>query len=728
MGLSPNGVLKISLWLQAGSLLVLTSLLANVGAWIGAALTAIGICFVVIGLGAAHKRSLGYLYCYATLIGVWTLLVVAHVIIILGGITVLNELMDPVLVVGQKIVDNHSDVMKIIVPALYGVQSIAWCASLMCLVSLRMGVRDLTLGFEIQSPKRKSGTHSLNPAQGNKDGSKRGNRMSQRFLGLGQSMVAPLENNTETSETQEREKARGPLDIQRGQCHEKQSSGYKMEEPRMSWISEERRISNDSSVIYVPGGRRISQVVVTFRDDGIDARDAVSSHPSAELKSGPSKEGVIIARTAFINHNYGLGDLVFDKPGESLSDIIFKVVKPMQDTSVSKDFDGVSDSEYTDSNTDANSPTLSTVTTMDDFDMNAQDDEQELVAKDLDATTDSTCNPFDGWSYSKAPRQIEDERGQESGTFAGAPMKWPSTRPPVPARRSSFSHHILAGVQSEPSSTAVMGAIRETGEKDWADSNTESGDHDPYSHIDTIPRVQPNSSNTHPYLINSSVPSVEATGDDATHSAAASKPRAELPSRQYWRARNDTNDAEAYFDSDSFSFVSNILTSPTSSSSPAKTGSRTKIQPAISTPTLTTPQFTIPTIVLHPDEEDNEPVRVLSDMDIEYLSTMPPVPLRLLIQPWDEVNEEEYYEEDINDGYDYDDYHPRYEQYPDEMNYDDYEEEDIQREIDLLQEAVQSGSIVETIYDPYALDVPINLAIDLQGLEQGDIKVGHGYV
>src|SRR5690606_22066687 len=106
MGFSPYSALKVSLWLQAVrqkiesdyrqtaeacnkdhsfphhfsrltmisfpslllfqqtqiSLLVLISLLADSSAWIGTILTATGFCFVVIGIGAAHKRSLGYLY------------------------------------------------------------------------------------------------------------------------------------------------------------------------------------------------------------------------------------------------------------------------------------------------------------------------------------------------------------------------------------------------------------------------------------------------------------------------------------------------------------------------------------------------------------------------------------------------------------------------------------------------------------------------------------------
>ena len=63
MCLTPKRVLKLSLWLQAAALLVLTSLLADASAWIGAIVAAVGFSFVVVGIGAAHKQSLGYLYC-----------------------------------------------------------------------------------------------------------------------------------------------------------------------------------------------------------------------------------------------------------------------------------------------------------------------------------------------------------------------------------------------------------------------------------------------------------------------------------------------------------------------------------------------------------------------------------------------------------------------------------------------------------------------------------------
>lgn len=134
-------------------------------------------------------------------------------------------------------------------------------------------------------------------------------------------------------------------------------------------------------------------------------------------------------------------------------------------------------------------------------------------------------------------------------------------------------------------------------------------------------------------------------------------------------------------------------------------------------------------------------------MDIEYLSTMPPAPLRPLIPSWEEGEEDEYYDQDINEGYDYDDYHQGYEQGYEEEGEGEEEigeimddDEDMDAGMDMngggVKEVISSGVIggleqpgvnPEVEYDPYALDVPMHLEIDLQGLEQGDVT-GYGYI
>jgi hypothetical protein len=49
--------------LQQAVLLVLTSILADSDAWVGAIVASVGFFLVVIGIVAAHKRRIGYLYC-----------------------------------------------------------------------------------------------------------------------------------------------------------------------------------------------------------------------------------------------------------------------------------------------------------------------------------------------------------------------------------------------------------------------------------------------------------------------------------------------------------------------------------------------------------------------------------------------------------------------------------------------------------------------------------------
>ncbi|KAF9429625.1 hypothetical protein BGZ94_010092 [Podila epigama] len=155
----------------------------------------------------------------------------------------------------------------------------------------------------------------------------------------------------------------------------------------------------------------------------------------------------------------------------------------------------------------------------------------------------------------------------------------------------------------------------------------------------------------------------------------------------------------------------------------------------------------IPTIVIHPDEEDGEAPRVLSQSDIEYLTTMPPPPLRLLVQPWDEEEEMEEMEDErdiqpthvLSQAYDYDDldrakYHR--ERSMDGIMEEDEEEGDGDGSLDYEDDDggdadndddEDDGLLdhhVYTIpsYDPYALDVPIDLQFDLQNLGHNNLK------
>lgn len=209
-----------------------------------------------------------------------------------------------------------------------------------------------------------------------------------------------------------------------------------------------------------------------------------------------------------------------------------------------------------------------------------------------------------------------------------------------------------------------------------------------------------------------------ATVMTSTHAPTpSSRPKpslASLPLR-YWRDRNSgpSSGASSMFPCDSSvssvssSFAQNYLTNTFSK--------KKKLQ--------------IPTIVIHPDEEDGGPPRVLSQKDIEYLSTMPPAPLRPLIQPWDEIPEEDDPDHMINEGYDYDDFqHPVFHrdrymggiEEEDEEKFDD-EDNGEDTEHDGAMDGLHHDVFGAPACDPYALDVPIDLAINLHGLER-DIK------
>ncbi|KAF9359095.1 hypothetical protein BGX26_000195 [Mortierella sp. AD094] len=745
MGLGSNGILKVSLWLQAGSLLVLTSLLADSYAWVGATLTGIGLCFVTVGIGAAHKESLGYLYCYATLVGAWMLLATLHVIAIFDIITIPEELMDPVLLLGQKIVDNETDALKAVVPILYGVQGIAWCISLMCLMCLRLAVEDPTLGFEIQNPKkRKSGIHTRDSRR-SMEGNKRSSRMSQRFFNMGQSTVAPLDFN-EITTMRGQEKGRYKMATRLEQQHELQLTSYEMQEPQAGWTRDERRASNDSNFIYIPKGHQISQVVVTFKDENTHShRDQLQRSPQpADLKSAMAKADDIEVRTAFVNDSsYDLGDIFFDKPGESLSDIIFKAVQPLHMEMACKKTDKAgavkdpagrvsNDSNFTDGDTKAESPSLSAVTTLDDYMIPDHEYGDEFQPKDVSMTPES-CIVFskdNAEDIEQYRRQYQQQYSNEFGQ-SGNIRTFSSTKnvsyPVVPERRSSVNHEQHPRTSTEPSPIGDMNQLHRIGEDEEGDSDMEVVIHDPYSYSgypDVTPCVQPNSSDSrHPTgdivdtksqvsnvqrIVNQyQEPNFSARDQNYEQSSPVTKPKPSLASLQYWRNRNSGN-------SNTNEPTPNSPSSTSAAFNLVNNFTKNKKQAPVSSPESNTSTLAIPTIVLHPDDEDDEPIRVLSDMDIEYLSTMPPVPLRPLAQEWDEVDEDDYYDGDCNDGYDYDDYHPKYTYIHEEEDAGEDGEDDGPYQ-------VPKSTSVEGEYDPYALDVPINLEIDLQGLEQGDM-------
>ncbi|KAF8946018.1 hypothetical protein BGZ47_001512 [Haplosporangium gracile] len=755
MGFRPNGFLHGSLWLQATALVVLTSLLADSSAWIGAILTAFGLCFVCVGIGAAHMMSPGYLYSYATLVGVWNLLAVTHTLIVCGLITLPYETINPTLLQGQKIAEGQTYTLKIAVPVLYGIQICSWLFSLVCLVCLRVVVSDdVTHGFEIQDPKRESATHSLEGTQYSWEGQRRSKRSSHSFMGFRQSGVAPLDSHSHGAGTSEQHQQKyTPMNR-----HADHNYGtYEMQEPEKSWVAGERRSSQDSNIIIFPKDKRISQVVLTFRDDISKDSDTTLANLT---KPAPAvtNEGVLEARTVFItNHHYGLGNMLFDQPGESLSEMIFKAVQPLSmDLAPKETFKAghaketmtrVShESEQTNSDTRAESPTfspksptLSATITLDEFDVSEQDGGQEgaLTELALNPTSDSGVNfssELREDPYSQ-PSQISYEEWlsrQQGANSAAVPLKYPNHVPTVPGRRSSLN--------------------QPTYYSPYSGNENDLNHYEQHSQF-VSPAMQPNTPDAHPYSGDHSTSTTSSISPDpsnvqsTTYPTPPPRPKPSLASipLQYWRNRNNSSNNNNHADEPG------PLSPPSSNSSVpfslVSTFSKKKRQP----PTLPAadslpqpPPLVIPIIVLHPDEEDGEPARVLSEMDIEYLSTMPPAPLRPLIPSWGEGEEDEYYDQDINEGYDYDDYHQGYEQ-----GYEE-EEEEIGEIID-EEEDMNAGMIVdggdtkevigsglvgrleqpevnpEVEYDPYALDVPIHLEIDLQGLEQGDVA-GYGYI
>ncbi|KAI1295153.1 hypothetical protein EDD11_007959, partial [Mortierella claussenii] len=780
MGLGPSTILKVSLWLQVGTLIVLTSLLADANAWIGAALTAFGLCFVTIGLGAAHKKSLGYLYCYATLLTAWTCLAAVHVITLFNVLAIPEGLVDPVLVVGQRIYDhdlprlrnsknnnntgnnnnnsdstNSSDIdmgtatnpnstitdaaesLKIGILSLYGVQAFSWCVSLICLVCLRIAVVDPTLGFEIQSPKRKAaaaaaaaamareGIHTLERAERGPNSSKRASRLSQRLFGLGQpAVVAPMHHHHRhhrgyqredpIAENQEKEMQH----VRSFGQHEKDQyyQQHYQEEQRpedlchpMNCTQDEMAEDVESNVIYFPRGRRISQVVVTFRDDEHEL-----DHDDEQLATRTSN--IYEARNVFVpNSPFGLGELLMDKQEESLSDIIFKAVEPAVTAAqmdsvkavMTRDKGDISivttDSAGMVVDTDSTtvSPTaLSTTTTLEDAASYGKD--LELINNpgvmshiELLAHLQRERQKIQGFWESESLQEqeqgpmkghekdyVHDDEGDEEERLDYAAGK-PSGPCPVLTRRTSSLPDPATPIKERlfRAGETMSGSNKKDRDSSDSDDEMEPDEQDCHAYYRSHPSMQPNSMDALPYSSNN------------------------------------------------YSFLKTTPTHPTK------------------------PTLVIPTIVLHPDEEDDEPARVLTEMDIEYLSTMPPVPMKQLPQPWeeaeqDEEDEEGYYDEMENDGYDFD-YHHQYHQQDDE--YDDEGEEEIQEEYYQAededdgrrpshhsqshgqhqqqqhqyyhrqhhhQELQQPHRAVEGEFDPYALDVPINLEIDLQGLEQ----------
>ncbi|KAF9581341.1 hypothetical protein BGW38_001683 [Lunasporangiospora selenospora] len=788
MHISPHGVLKASLWLQAASLLVLTSLLADGNAWVGAIVTATGFCFVIIGIGAAHKQSLGYLYSYATLVGVWSFLAILHILLLSGLVTVPEELLDPVLVIGFKIFNNELDPTKIVIPALYAVQGIAWCVALVCIAYLRTAIA--VAADPTSTHATATSVLRMVPV---------GYRHSAGLTRLSESRRCSMESSLKhMSDTSQHHRL--DADYERGYPY----PGF--EKGRMECVT--KKAGDGTNTISIPLNRSISQVVVTFRDGEACRIDGTGGHDN---QINMSMEGF-----------EPLGAV---HSGESLSDMIFSAVLPDNPVVVMD--------RHPSSN---NTRRRSIVTNHGGPDGYMQGPTQDEIVKDLALLLAKRSNQLApaiktsevALSFEQV-RQLEllqrQRQHQQMSLNRGILMKKdnendeeqeqrdlhgpadPCVRPVpvVPARRSSIPHFQL--INSLPRLVPSLEKIKEGDEQDMSvgqdsldlvtDCNNNNGDSAPFdARQNYVPILQPNSSDSqHPFTqehimastgplmirsppppspvceidtspstisaLRQSTPSPPAVPPPLPPSQARAKPS--ITSLQYWRqrAKDDSEDNQG---------VSPQPTTPASYLS--KAFSKKKRQTLSgSTPGSPGGALAIPTIVLHPDEDDGEPARVLSDKEIEYLSMLPPTPLRALLQPWEEQDDEfEYGQEEAyaenaqqHTDFEYEEFYNHRQHYrqqqegdqdgeyeddcggegdsghgPEELQEDIFDEdrlggEGYDEEIDLvadvsIRNAGKREAVEDETFDPYALDVPINLEIDLQALTQVDAGASYGYI
>ncbi|KAI8358301.1 hypothetical protein B0O80DRAFT_278278 [Mortierella sp. GBAus27b] len=561
---------------------------------------------------------------------------------------------------GKSIVNQGDKSLPIVYTALYSFQIFAWCTSLICLACIRMADHDPTHGFDIQSPKRRSGAHTIDGAH------KRKSRISQRLFGFRHSSsIAPIVPKPDGPDSKH---------------------------------SEKKMDSLHHATLQLIG--------------------------QPELVA-PQHMDVIDARRVTVHHNFDLGDIKLEKSGESLSDMLFKGFPPSPQTE--KGFKvppkepmvRVSiETGHTDGDTQGGSPTLSTASTLEDFGNDPAPKDPEVVA------TMDNAQPMDLESTKNA-----------------------SSTPVIPTRRSSIHHKSQPRQVEEPREPLPVPSVVVTHVYDSEEemSNVQNKSDDINAQSDSIPDVQPDlyeaiAQATSTLVDIPAPPEISVTHYNTTFDQDLAYTPPKSPSIQPLRSTDKPTPSIPRLSSASF-------------------------RKRHSSPALQMPTINIPVIVLHPSEEDDEPVRVLTDVDIEFLTTMPPTPLRASSPQWEE-EEEEYFDEDYNDGYDFDDYHhPPYDYGDDEFGqtevYEQQQEEEYVQEIEeYVQEeeyaqeedenvlenddealdqddgfrqkeqvgVIPKGPTLEGEYDPYALDVPINLAIDLQALEQGDAKNGYGYI
>ncbi|KAG0347114.1 hypothetical protein BG004_000052 [Podila humilis] len=733
------------------------------------------------------------------LIGVWSLLAVIHVLIVCGLVALPESLMDGVLVVGNRILEDPANPMKIVITSLYGVQCIAWCSSLACIAIARAAASDPTLGFEIQNPKSTQ-THRLEMAQHQ--------RMQRRrsLFGFRPSVIAPsTAHSSKEQNAKKGDKERTTRHQQNQQRQQQQQQQQQHSRPSKESSSSRMDADVEGQTIFIPNDRRISQVVVTFRSD-LDSIHMNTFRDSTEIKAPEPAHASPPHRSSagavyITNHNYGPTDstythIPFSLPGESLSDMIFsaaqsetlmthnRVLTPVRNQEADKSHyqeernnghpqtarqqhtpvqekekprlsessvrtaSSVASTTITKksiANSHSNTDVDSSTTTLDDgFDAHQKQQQQEQEQPETPMVlSKEQVQQLEKIQQLRHHHQLQHqstwqllmEQDMKQGMVQQQQHQHQQqqevqsiTFPIVPTRRSSFNHQHYEKQDMEQNKVPFsLPPLSQTNASD------------PSHELFSISTADNNSRNT---AGSSTPPSIDPSDSCTAATGMAShtvRTRSGISSLKYWKKNRCSDSSVSSADSNSGAqhYFANTFSSKKTKSK------KNAIQ--------------IPCIVLHPDEEDGEPPRLLTQKDIEYLSTAPPAPLRL-IEPWDEEEEGrdgQGYEDDYGDGYDYEyDYESYHQQggQADDEEYGELEVGQLEEEEAEADEMTLNGpyhskqqeqqdkqqhyphfqhdsqKLVEHGYeDPYALDVPINLEIDLQGLEHGEVKAGYGY-
>ncbi|KAF9274055.1 hypothetical protein BGZ68_000965 [Mortierella alpina] len=726
------------------------------------------------------------MHTYATLVGLWHIIALAHILIIEQLVVLSSSAIDPNYVLGQKIVDNPTGPMKIIIPLLYGLQWAAWSITVVCLATLRFREQHNSWSDrDIQEDKQ---THSL---EDSRDRASVNNdpRMRQHLFNFRQSVISPAggasgpqvhgggvasspwssSSSIGGSVTSKTNKGKEPMT----RLH---SSEIDMPQaPEASWTGREKRFSSDNNTIYIPNDHRISQVVVTFKDEVTgshqqysDSRgqefDLPKQHP-ADRQAHPDATRVFIT-----HHNYGRGSETGGTRGgvsgaassghfgsdknvyvlnfstsESLSEMILKSVPSALDPKPILTMESISPSEQPETmRRDAksqerakedvpNPARIRATATKVSLTLSSDSSSSEMTTSTSATTTDGDYDEQEGATVNTRPiLGSEDSLIQaQEGVVAGLALV--SVTPLNFAHKDHNRHrHQLHASEIPSPETIFENAPKRVPSTVSKEAGKDTGRNRVNDLDESAPQIQPNSSDSSPSLSSLSSSSSNSRREElstmaghhihsriqpppttsspssasplpssasplpassqqmpstvtyTTASSGSASPSVSpftptttstLPSRsksgivslplQYWRNRasqssSHGNDIPGTSASTSSSFTQNYITN---------TFSKKK-------------KLAIPTIVLHPDEEDGEPARVLSQKDIEYLTTMPPPPLRFLVQPWDDPMDDEYGEEGgYSEGYDFDDDyrhqpHRPYDEDEDDDKDDDEEDDD----------------------------------------------------